>query len=46
MYKDLSKYAEIANSIKPDLADIKVDDDIVYEATVEKVLSAIDKKLG
>ncbi len=25
---------------------VKVDNDVVYEATVEKVLSAIDKKLG
>lgn len=25
---------------------VKVDDDVVYEATVEKVLSMIDKKLG
>ncbi len=25
---------------------VKVDDEVVYEATVEKVLEAIDKKLG
>lgn len=25
---------------------VKVDDDVVYEATVEKVLSAIERKLG
>lgn len=25
---------------------VKVDDDVVYEATVEKVLNAIDRKLG
>lgn len=25
---------------------VKVDNDVVYEATVEKVLSIIDKKLG
>lgn len=25
---------------------VKVDDDVVYEATVEKVLNAIERKLG
>lgn len=25
---------------------VKVDNDVVYEATVEKVINAIDKKLG
>ena len=25
---------------------VKVDDEVIYEATVDKVLSAIDKKLG
>lgn len=36
MYKDLSKYAEIANSIKPDLADIKVDDDIDVSKSINE----------